>query len=132
MLANTHQAINQRLNGTVRELEPGRCTVEMPLVDEMAVDDRGLVHGGFIFGASDHAAMLAVNDPYVVLVAAEVKFLAPARVGETLRFEATVDGSTGKRRKVSVVGRRLDGVELFLGTFACAILEKHVLESKVR
>jgi acyl-coenzyme A thioesterase PaaI-like protein len=48
----------------------------------MAVDDRGLVHGGFVFGLADHAAMLAVNDPNVVLGAASTRFLKPVRVGE--------------------------------------------------
>jgi acyl-coenzyme A thioesterase PaaI-like protein len=43
----------------------------------MAADQRGLVHGGFTFGLADYAAMVAVNDPNVVLGAAEVRFLAP-------------------------------------------------------
>ena len=39
---------------------------------------------GFIFGAADYAAMLAVNQPNVVLGAAETHFLKPSRVGDVL------------------------------------------------
>jgi acyl-coenzyme A thioesterase PaaI-like protein len=48
----------------------------------MVVDAHGLVHGGFVFGLADYAAMLAVNDPNVVLGAAEARFLKPVRRGD--------------------------------------------------
>ena len=50
----------------------------------MAVDETGLVHGGYIFGLADYAAMIAVNHPNVVLGSSEVKFLKPVRAGETV------------------------------------------------
>jgi len=49
----------------------------------MVVDDHKLVHGGFIFGAADYAAMAAVNDPNVVLGSAEVSFLKPSKSGDS-------------------------------------------------
>jgi len=45
----------------------------------MAVDQMGLVHGGFTFGAADFAAMAAVNDPNVVLVSSECRFFKPCK-----------------------------------------------------
>ena len=62
----------------------------MTTTNAMAADDIGLVHGGFIFGMADYAAMLAVNDPNVVLGAADVKFLKPVSVQETVVAEARV------------------------------------------
>jgi acyl-coenzyme A thioesterase PaaI-like protein len=50
-------------------------------IAEMTVYEKGLVHGGFIFSQADHAAMLAVNHPDVVLGREECNFLAPAKRG---------------------------------------------------
>ena len=88
MTINTHLEINEDLCGRVTELLQGRCTLEFDPTAQMRADDRGLVHGGFIFGAADYAAMLAINDPHVVLAGAEVRFMKPARVGERLIFRA--------------------------------------------
>ena len=129
MKLETHQAINRTLCGEILELRSGGSLVELRLVDDMQADSTGLVHGGFVFGAADHAAMLAVNHPNVVLGSAEVRFMKPCRVGETLQFEARVDGGEGKKRKASVVGRNAAGQEVFSGTFVCFVMERHVLDS---
>ena len=65
----------------------------------MAADSTGLTHGGFTFGLADYAAMLAVNHPFVVLGSAQVKFTAPVRTGETMRAEAKVRPSRGRRAR---------------------------------
>jgi acyl-coenzyme A thioesterase PaaI-like protein len=92
----------------------------------MGADDDGLVHGGFAFGLADFAAMLAVNDPYVILGSAEVKFLAPVRTGEIMTARAEVVGEKGKKRLVrcTVSTDR----EVFEGTFTCLVLDQHVLK----
>jgi len=94
----------------------------------MVADDYDLVHGGFIFGAADFAAMAAVNDPNVVLGSAEVKFLRPTRCGESVTLHAKVSETSGKRRRVEVEGVDKGGAKVFSGVFACFVLEKHVLE----
>ena len=88
MDVNTHQRIDPGLCGRPETLEPGLARVAFTALPAMAADDRGLVHGGFVFGLADYAAMLAVNDPNVVLGAAEIRFTAPVVVGETLLAEA--------------------------------------------
>ncbi|MEA4856292.1 MAG: acyl-CoA thioesterase domain-containing protein [Solidesulfovibrio sp.] len=123
----THTRIDQSLCGAPVALSPGRAVVRLTLAPAMAVDDRGLVHGGFVFGLADHAAMLAVNDPLVVLGAAEVRFTAPTAVGETLEAEASQDEDAGKKRRVSVTVRR-DGQTVFTGSFTCFVLQSHVLD----
>lgn len=95
----------------------------------MAVDDRALVHGGFVFGLADYAAMLAVDDPNVVLGSADVRFLKPVVVGEPLVAEAVVESEAGKKRAVRVVVTR-GADEVLTGTFTCYVLEHHVLEKK--
>ncbi|MFT3819321.1 MAG: PaaI family thioesterase [Rubrivivax sp.] len=127
MNRKTHCAIDERLCGEVTELSPGRCCVRLQLTEAMRADERGLAHGGFIFGAADYAAMLAVNEPYVVLGAAEVRFKRPSSVGEVLTFEAQVEGGAAGRPAVRVVGKSTDGQVAFMGTFSCAVLAQHVL-----
>ena len=93
----------------------------------MAADDRGLVHGGFVFGLADYAAMLSVNDPNVVLGAAETRFLAPVRVGEVVDADAEITATKGRKRVIAVrarVGER----EVFSGTFTAFVLDQHVLD----
>ena len=123
----THLAIDRRLCGRPVELVAGSARVELATVPEMAADERGLVHGGFVFGCADYAAMLAVGDPLVVLAAAEVRFLAPVAVGETVIAEARVTGQEGRRREVEVTVER-DGTAVFTGTFRCAVPDRHVLD----
>jgi acyl-coenzyme A thioesterase PaaI-like protein len=94
----------------------------------MGVDALGLVHGGFIFGLADYAAMMAVNHPHVVLGGAEVTFLKPVRVGDVVLAEARVSKEEGKRRSVSVQVTR-NKEKVFEGVFVCFVLEKHVLAS---
>ncbi|HUH03752.1 MAG TPA: hotdog domain-containing protein [Kofleriaceae bacterium] len=125
----THLAIDSTLVGTPISLEQGAAEVGLDTTDAMAVDDRGLVHGGFVFGLADYAAMLAVNDPLVVLGAAECTFLAPVRSGQHLVARARVVGEKGKKRTVEASATVAD-TRVFEATFTCFVLEHHVLEPK--
>ena len=127
MEIKTHEKIDKRLCGEPVKLEEGRAEVKLKTVPEMAADEKGLVHGGFVFGQADYAAMLAVNHPNVVLGAANVKFLKPVKVGDVLLAKAQVVKEEGKRRIVNVVVER-DGEVVFEGEFICFVLPVHVLE----
>ena len=128
MEPDTHLFIDPRLCGAPVHLSPGRAVVELVCVPEMGADDRGLVHGGFVFGAADYAAMLAVNHPYVVLGGAETRFVAPCRVGDEVRLEATRTAEEGRKHTVEVAGT-VGGKAVFSGTFTCFVLDRHVLDS---
>lgn len=47
------------------------------------------------FGLADYAAMLAVNEPTVVLGKAEVRFLKPVKVGERLLARTRILENSG-------------------------------------
>lgn len=133
MEPNTHRALSPRLCGTARALYAGGAEVELETCDEMRADERGLVHGGFIFGLADYAAMLAINEPNVVLGSAETRFLAPSMVGDTLRATARVLAVDGKRHRVEVhVARQAAPIDerVFEGTFVCFVPSRHVLEAR--
>lgn len=125
----THDRLDPRLSGSPVHLADGESVVELTTGDEMCADDHGLVHGGFVFGLADHAAMLAVDEPTVVLAAADVRFTAPVRVGERLQAAAAVEWSEGKKRRVTVTVRR-DEVTVFTGSFECYVPERHVLAAR--
>jgi uncharacterized protein (TIGR00369 family) len=129
MEPKTHLALSARLCGVVRELKVGHAEVELEVTDEMRADTRGLVHGGFIFGLADYAAMLAINEPNVVLGSAETRFSAPVRVGEKLLARARVLGVEGKRQRVEVKVTR-EQAQVFEGTFVCFVPAHHVLDAR--
>ena len=124
---NTHLEIDDRLCGRPLEISEGCARVGLAAVAEMAVDDRGLVHGGFVFGLADYAAMLAVNDPNVVLGSAEVRFAKPCTVGEVLEALAEVKQRDGRKCTVEAEVSR-DGEKIFSGIFTCFVLDGHVLD----
>lgn len=127
MKPNTHLAISPTWVGTVVELSDNRAVAQLETRAEMCADDAGLVHGGFAFGLADYAAMLAVNDPYVVLGAAETKFLAPVSCGQVMVATAEVVSVQGKKHQVEcqiAVGDRV----VFEGRFTCFVLQQHVLD----
>ncbi len=123
----THRKADPRWVGRVTERGEGTARATLEAIPEMAVDDRGLVHGSFVFGVMDLAAMVAVNHPNVVLGGASLRLLAPVRVGDHVEARATGGGGEGRKREVEVsalVGER----EVARGTFTCFVLEHHVLD----
>ena len=76
---NTHLLASERLIGSVITIGEKSAEVKLKITEEMSVDDFSLAHGGFVFGLADYAAMVAINEPTVVLGKAEVKFLKPVR-----------------------------------------------------
>jgi uncharacterized protein (TIGR00369 family) len=127
--ARTHEAIDPELCGRLVSLGEGTAIVEMPTVARMAADARGLVHGGFVFGLADHAAMLAVNHPNVVLGSASMRFEKPVVVGDTLTATATLRPLDGKKQIVDVQVRRGDEI-VMTGELVCFSPPRHVLENK--
>lgn len=122
----THLGLDTGLCGAPRSIGPGVAEVALVTTPAMAADAEGLVHGGFVFGLADHAAMLAVNHPNVVLGGATSKFLKPVRVGEAVVAVATRTAEAGRRHTVAVEVRRGDDV-VYTGEFTCFVLDRHVL-----
>ncbi len=126
----THRRIDQTLCGTLLELKEGYAKVELETIREMAVDEMGLVHGGFTFAAADFAAMAAVNDPNVVLVSSECRFLSPVKVGDRVLFVARELYRESRKRKIHVTGT-FEDIKVFEGDFMAVVLERHVLKLKL-
>jgi uncharacterized protein (TIGR00369 family) len=126
MKIRTHQSIDSTLCGQPIEISEGASRVALKTLTIMAADESGLVHGGFIFSLADYAAMIAVNHPNVVLGAADVKFLKPVSVGDTVEARAKVEEVQGKKHWVAV--SVVKDEEIFMqGMFTCFVLDQHVL-----
>ena len=123
----THKLINDRFSGKIIEVSKNKAKSILYTNIDMVADEMGLIHGGFIFSAADYVAMVAVNDPNVVLGASECKFIAPIKKGESVIFEANVVSTKGKKRIVEVKAF-VDSKEVFSGTFTTFVLNKHVLD----
>ena len=130
-IPRTHLKIDPRWVGAPLELGEGSASAFLVTLPEMAADERGLVHGGFVFGLADYAAMLAVNDPNVVLGGAETRFLKPVRVGERLVARARVEETDSRKSKVKVEVLR-NGEAVMTGTFSCFTLDRHVFDREER
>ncbi|HWB74127.1 MAG TPA: hotdog domain-containing protein [Nannocystaceae bacterium] len=128
MQPGTHEQIDHSLCGRPLSVGAGHAEVELVASDRMRVDASGLVHGGFVFGAADHAAMLAIGAPTVVLGSADVRFLAPVKVGERVLASARLDRVDGKKHMVEVIART-DAREVLRGVLTCFVPARHVLEA---
>jgi len=130
VILKTHTRINQALSGEMLKLEVGYVEVRLTTSEEMLADDMGLIHGGFIFSAADFAAMAAVNEKNVVLVASDCQFLSPVKLYDEVNFVARVRHKEGRKRNVHVIGKVHD-IKVFEGEFKTVITEKHVLKLKL-
>ena len=125
---NTHLKASEKFIGSVISIEENKATVQLKIIKEMEVDDFGLSHGSFTFGLADYAAMVLINKPNVVLGKADVKFVKPTVVGDTIKAIASYKEKINEVKsiiKVSVLNQNEELV--FEGEFSCFSLEKHVL-----
>lgn len=126
----THKEINPITNGKLIELKYNYARVLLETTQDMAVDELGLIHGGYIFGAADFCAMATINEPNVVLVSSQCKFLAPTKVGDVVEFESSIIFNEEKKQEVLIVGK-IGDIKIFEGNFGTVVLPKHVLKLKI-
>jgi uncharacterized protein (TIGR00369 family) len=129
MNQRTHLKADTNLIGKpLHIIDNQEAIVELQSSEAMVVDDKGLIHGGFTFSLADYAAMLAVNDPNVVLGSCEARFVAPVKSGDVMRATAKVDEIDGRKRVVSVEVF-VDEKSVFTGKMKCYVLDNHVLDT---
>ena len=129
-VVKTHERIYNRFCGDITLMDDGYVELILITQSEMLADDVGLIHSGFIFSAADYAAMLAVNEKNVILVASDCQFLSPVKFHDEVNFIAKVRHKEGRKRNVNVRGYVLD-VKVFEGEFKTVITDRHVLKLKL-
>ncbi len=123
----THLKFNPKF-GRLIEITENGAKVILETTNDMVVDEEGLIHGGFTFGAADFCAMASVNEPYVVLVkATDCEFMAPIKVGDIVEFQGKILMKEKRKVEVKVTGSLKD-IKVFEGIFSCVVLDMHVFE----
>ena len=130
VMLKTHENINQDLCGEIEKLDNGFVKLKLVTTHDMIADSQNLIHGGFIFSAADYAAMAAVNEKNVVLVASECQFLSPVKFGDIVSFIAKVRHKEGRKRNIHVTGHVLE-IKVFEGEFKTVVTDRHVLKLKL-
>jgi len=125
----THLKIDTSLCGKLVSCSTKEAKVALQTDSRMVADAEGLIHGGFLFGAADFAAMCAVNAPNVVLTGSTSRFIAPSREGDLIEFTAKVTEEDGPKGVVEVVGVCLER-EVFTATFKTYVTNEHVLKGR--
>ncbi len=116
--------------GTIKELEPGFCSLLFTPTAQMKVDALGLIHAGYIVSAANYAAMCAVNEPTGIPIKLECSFFTPFELGNTIELRAQMMQDDTKKREVQVEGFVLD-IKVFQALFEVAIFEHHVLKLQI-
>ena len=125
----THKKTSDKYVGEPKSLSDGKALVSLETTQEMVVDEKGLIHGGFIFGLADYAAMLAVNEETVVLGSSEANFLDPVKLGDNLTARAEVKNDDKDLYNVKcIVKVEESDKKVFNGMFECHVLDQHVLD----
>jgi len=123
---NTHLNFQKKF-GRLVELNEDSAKVALEAIEEMVVDDKGLIHTGFAFGAANFCAMATVNEPFVVLVRSQCEFMAPIKVGDVVEFVSEVLMKEKRKQEIKVIGY-LNEIKVFEGIFGCVVLDKHILK----
>lgn len=128
-MIKTHKLISNKFCGTPVFCENKKAEVKLELIPEMAADEKGLIHGGFIFGLADYAAMICVNDPLVVLSHSACNFLKPLKTGDIAIANAEIFKEEKNKIFINVKVHSKKTLA-FEGEFCAIIPKKHVLDDK--
>ncbi len=127
----THDKIRTNLCGTIINLDAGYSKTTLQTTKDMTLDELGLIHSGFIFAAADYAAAVAVNEFNVVIIGSRSSFLAPAKVGDLIEFEAKARFEDSRKREIRVTAHISD-IKIFEGVFQAVVLEQHIFKTKIK
>ncbi|MCF6173887.1 MAG: PaaI family thioesterase [Campylobacteraceae bacterium] len=127
----THTKVRSSLIGNIISLENSKSKTTLRTTDEMAVDKLGLIHNGFICGGAEYAAAVAVNEENLVVISSKVKFLAPAKSGDLIEFNAKAKFEDSRKREIKVIGE-INEIKIFEGVFQAVLLENHILKTKIK
>lgn len=93
----TGDEASRALGMEIAEIAPGRAILRMTVREDM-VNGHAIGHGGFTFTLADSAFAFACNsyNRSTVAAAAEIRFLAPTRLGDVLVATAVERSREGR------------------------------------
>ncbi|MEP7180385.1 MAG: hydroxyphenylacetyl-CoA thioesterase PaaI [Pseudonocardiales bacterium] len=107
----SQDAASRALGIDVLDAAAGRATARMQVRADM-VNGHDIAHGAFVFAVADTAFACACNShgPVTVAAAADITFVAPARLGDLLEARAEERTRFGRSGIYDVTVRRGDDV----------------------
>lgn len=124
--------INNNLAGSISHIEKNFAKGILITTGDMAVDELGLVHSGFVFNAANYIAQAAINKEFSVLIGSRSFFYAPLKVGDILNLEASaLFSDDSKKREVKVVGF-VNEIKIFDASFQVITTEEHIFKLKTQ
>lgn len=117
--------------GELVELYRDKAITRFKPTDKMIMDESKMIHAGFVFNAASFAAMAAINKKHSVLIASDVKFLAPIELGHEVTFRAEAVQSDTKKCEVKVEGYLLD-IKIFDSLFHIAVFDKKIFKLRFK
>ncbi len=127
----THSKIRTNLCGTIVKLDSGYSKTTLQTTKDMILDNLGLIHSGFIFGAADYAAAVAVNEFNVIIIGSRSQFLAPAKIDDLIEFEAKAKFEDSRKREIAVTAH-INEIKIYEGVFQAVVLEQHIFKTKIK
>ncbi len=127
----THENIHANVFGKILKLDLNYSKTILKTTSDMALDEFGLVYSGYVFGAADYAAAIAVNETNMIIIGSRISFLAPAKVGDLIEFEAKSKFDDSRKREIRVLGY-INEVKVFEGIFHAVILAQHIFKTKIK
>lgn len=117
--------------GEITQFFHGKVVTRFVPNEKMIMDDSKMINAGFVFNAASYAAMAAINKKYSVLIASDVKFLAPIELGHEVVFKAEAVQNDSKKCEVKVEGYLLD-IKIFDSLFHIAVFDKRIFKLRFK
>lgn len=117
--------------GEITQFFRGKVVTRFVPNEKMIMDDSKMINAGFVFNAASYAAMAAINKKYSVLIASDVKFLAPIELGHEVVFKAEAVQNDSKKCEVKVEGYLLD-IKIFDSLFHIAVFDKRIFKLRFK
>ena len=123
----THTELDPTYVGNIEEISTEVCTTSLVTAAFMVADAERMVHSGFIGSAAEYAALLVVNEANGMIYSVSSQYFACARVGDEIKYKATVKHSDSRKREVTVVAK-IDAIKIYEGKITIIIPEYHPLK----
>jgi acyl-coenzyme A thioesterase PaaI-like protein len=120
------KTLNSDLSGSIVELNEARAKIELTTISEMASDNEGLVHSGYIYSSISYAALVVINNPNAIITSSNINYLSAISVGKKITIDAVVKNKGSKKSIVNITVKLAD-LDIADGTMTIFTLDKHPL-----
>lgn len=126
----THTELDVNYAGYIDAMKEDESFTTLSTSRMMQADSEHLTHSGFVGSAAEYAALIAVNEPNGMIYSVNSQYFACARIGDDIKYHATVKHSEGRKRDVIVIGK-IEAIKIYEAHIIVVIPEYHPLKIKL-